>query len=175
MADEQGSGVDPRFNPAFQRGFVGDVFREEDLPEAARGVGSASASGSPLAGSGADGSAVAVAPADSAPATTAPTDAEPTVHIDAGGADAGSQESGAPAARNPYLIALLIVALLLIAAGIWLFVSTENQFDSSEVQSQGDYISLTALIEFAPFLGLLGGAIIVGVVFVFALRYRRRP
>jgi uncharacterized membrane protein YidH (DUF202 family) len=170
MADDLGSGVDPRFNPAFQRGFVADDPAEDDVPEVAPGVSLPSATVNAVVPETADG-VDAAARAEEVPSA----DAEPIMRIDAGATDAGSPASEVPVARNPYLIALLVVALLLIAAGIWLFVNTESQFDSSQVQSQGDYISLTSLIEFAPFLALVGGVIIIGVLFIFALRYRRRP
>lgn len=163
MADDQGSGVDPRFNPAFQRGFVSDGHLDEYAPVAgAVPAAAAPEPDAPLVG----------APGPAGP--TGPAAAEQFVRMDADGTDAASPASEVQSARNPYLITLLVVALVLIVAGIWLFVGSETQFDSSEVQSQGDYVSLTSLIEFAPFLALLGGSIIVGVLFVYALRYRRR-
>jgi len=170
MADDSGSGVDPRFNAAFQRGFVADVPADEDFRHVAPAASSPEIAVYPVAPLAPD----AVAPTAGANAPP-PADAEPLVRLDAGGTDAGSQASEVPVARNPYLIALLILAVLLIAAGIWLFVNAESQFDSSQVQSQGDYIALTSLIEFAPFLALVGGAIVIGVLFIRALRYRRRP
>jgi hypothetical protein len=163
MADETGSGVDPRFNPAFQRGFDPSVPIEEYVPA------SAPAAGTPT-----------VAAPTAAPTQAVPTDAdaaseaESLLRTNASATDTDSPASEVPAARNPFFVALLVVALLLIGAGTWLFVSTENQFDSSQVQSQGDYVSLTSLIEFAPFLALVGGVIIIGLLFIVGLRYGGR-
>jgi hypothetical protein len=53
-------------------------------------------------------------------------------------------------------------------------VRSGDAFNSKEVRSQGDYMSLTATIEMAPFIALLGGATAIGVLFVFAAKWRRR-
>jgi hypothetical protein len=79
-----------------------------------------------------------------------------------------------PAGRNPYLLTLGIVAVVLVGAGIWLFARSGAAFNSAEVRSQGDYMSLDATIHTAPFIALLGAATAIGVLFVFASRWRKR-
>jgi uncharacterized membrane protein YidH (DUF202 family) len=77
-------------------------------------------------------------------------------------------------ARNPFLLFLCIIAIALVAAGVWLFVRSGDAFNSREVRSQGDYMSLDATIHMAPFIALLGAATAIGVLFVFASKWRRR-
>jgi hypothetical protein len=78
------------------------------------------------------------------------------------------------AGRNPFLLILGVVAVVLVAAGIWLFARSGAAFNSREVRSQGDYMSLDATIHTAPFIALLGAATAIGVLFVFAVRWRKR-
>lgn len=166
MSEEKTSGLDPRFDPAFQRGFDQSAPIDHYVPVSAprRGpevtlpvVPAARADEKAPAedprGEVADATPVSLDPAES-PTQSVVQDVSPT--------------------RNPYLLVLLIVAVVLIVAGVILFVQTGDEFNSSEVQSQGDYMSLNATIETAPFISLLGGATLIGVLFVFAVRYRRR-
>ena len=161
MSEEKGSGLDPRFDPAFQRGFDQSTPIEHYVPDSPQKK----------------------RPEVSLPVVpTAGTDDEPPTAAAAAPISLDAPESpGRPAVveevsptSNPFLLVLLIVAVVLIVAGVILFVETGNAFNSSEVQSQGDYMSLNATIEMAPFISLLGGATLIGVLFVFAVRYRRK-
>ncbi len=161
MSEETSSGLDPRFDPAFQRGFDQSTPIEHYVPDSPQKR----------------------RPEVSLPVVpAASTGDEPPTAADAAPVSLDAPESSgrlAPveevsATSNPFLLVLLIVAVVLIVVGVLLFVQTGNEFNSSEVQSQGDYMSLNATIETAPFISLLGGATLIGVLFVFAVRYRRR-
>jgi hypothetical protein len=216
MSDEQVSGVDPRFDPVFQRGFDhanptsdrtadrtadrttdrtsdGPVNRATDL--------AAEAPVAPPTRVSALAPAPPLTPAVSASAPVEPTltggptatplaslavpavpagVAEPELIVVPGSMVAELHEPSAEtfsevsAARNPFLIALALIALALIIAGVWLFVQSGDAFNSKQVQSTGAYMSLNATINTAPLVALLGAATAIGVLFVFAARYRRR-
>jgi hypothetical protein len=187
MSDDKNSGVDPRFDAAFQRGFDPTVPIEEYVPPRQPRKAAPPAQVTPTAAT------APTAPTKAAPrATPTATEAvpvaaaQPDVVIVAGAEDidetstdlADDRMSDADAesnpSRNPFLLFLGIIAVALVAAGIWLFVRSGEAFNSAEVRSQGDYMSLDATIHMAPFIALLGGATAIGILFVFAAKYRRR-
>jgi hypothetical protein len=165
MADDKNLDIDPRFDPAFQRGFDPGIPMAEQAPEPQppRAV-------LPETPRPEQHSADAAHPADIPhPADIAhPVDAahpdEPT--------DAPRLDASPP--RNPFLLFLGIISIALIAVGVWLFVRSDEAFNSAQVQSQGDYMSLTATIQAAPLIALLGAATAIGVLFLFAARWGRR-
>ena len=166
MSEEKTAGLDPRFDPAFQRGFDQSTPIEHYVPASV-----------PRKRPEVTLPVVPAARADEAsPSEDSPTEnaAATPVSLDAAESPTQSVAEDVSSTRNPYLLVLLIVAVVLIVVGVILFVQTGNEFNSSEVQSQGDYMSLNATIEMAPFISLLGGATLIGVLFVFAVRYRRR-
>ena len=172
MSDDKSVDIDPRFDPAFQRGFDQSIPIDEFVPEPQprRTVAPAPTvvpvaepkkvvvAPSPIAEIPESGAAVVQDDEDSE--TAVETVAEP---------DADSSPS-----RNPFLLFLVIIAIALVAAGIWLFVRSGDAFNSREVRSQGDYMSLDATIHMAPFIALLGAATAIGVLFVFASKWRKR-
>jgi hypothetical protein len=169
MSDETKSDFDPRFDPAFQRGFD---LEKLGAPAVGAAVPPAPSSFSPP-------------PPSRPPVTAPPLRSVPPVSPAAavGPVVVALQDAEEPAAdraddasssRNPFLIVLLLVAVVLIAAGIWLFVRSGAEFNGREVRSQGDYMSLDAIIHMAPFVALLGVATAIGVLFVFAVRWRKR-
>jgi hypothetical protein len=161
--------VDPRFDPAFQRGFDPSIPIEEYVPDPQpRTVAAPTVIAAPVAAA-----TQPPLPKPEPAAVPAPqavvgavddVDDEPAVAIDA----------DASPARNPFLLFLGIIAIALVAAGIWLFIRSGDAFNSKEVRSQGDYMSLDASIHSAPFIALLGGATAIGVLFFFASKWHRR-
>jgi hypothetical protein len=115
---------------------------------------------------------VAPAPPKPQPAAIAPeiidVDVDPEVE------PASEPEADSSPSRNPFLLFLGIISIALVAAGIWLFVRSGDAFNSRDVRSQGDYMSLDATIHMAPFIALLGGATAIGVLFVFAAKWKRK-
>lgn len=173
MSDDNDVEIDPRFDPAFQRGFDPSIPIEEYVPAPLpRRATAPPMAREPVA------AAAPVPPTRPAPRPV--TDAaEVDPAVSAVLPDAESEAVSDPSlesspSRNPFLLFLGIIAIALVAAGIWLFVRSGDAFNSKEVRSQGDYMSLTATIEMAPFIALLGGATAIGVLFVFAAKWRRR-
>jgi hypothetical protein len=167
MSDEKNVEIDPRFDPAFQRGFNPGTPVEEYVPPPLPRRVDVPAAPEPVHAIAATPSPVPIAAASAktqAPAVEVETRDEPVTEL---------ESDGSPA-RNPFLLFLGIISIALIAVGIWLFVQSGDAFNSSEVHSQGDFMSLTATIQTAPFIALLGGATAIGVLFVFAARWRRR-
>jgi hypothetical protein len=144
MSDDTNAGLDPRFDPAFQRGFDPSIPIEESTPDPAG----------------------TLAPVVAAPA--------PSIDAETGGDTAVDPEPDASLSRNPFLLFLGIISIALIAVGIWLFVRSGGAFNSKGVRTQGDYLSLDATIHAAPFIAMLGVATAIGILFVFAVRWQRR-
>jgi len=160
MSDDA-SKIDPRFDPAFQRGFDGPVDavpparRESLLPSPARPVTTA-----PTAA--ARGAVAASAVSSAAP--DAPRElVEPTTELDP-----------APRRPNPFLVALLVIAAALIVGGFYLVARLNELFTRSQnTGNWGDYIAVQVLTIAAPVLGILGVATAIGVVFIYAVRWGR--
>jgi len=87
---------------------------------------------------------------------------------------ADSEASAQQLLRNPFLVALSILAVVFVAVGAWLFNrSYEAYNDAGNFASQGDFVAVESAINVAPLFVLFGAAIAVGVLFVFAIRWRR--
>lgn len=172
MSDDKDVEIDPRFDPAFQRGFDQTIPIENYVPEP---VARTSAPPPPVA-------VPEIAPHRAAPPPM-PKAERPEPELIVVDSDDDTEPSEEPVvetdldsnpARNPFLLFLGIIAIALVAVGIWLFVRSGDAFNSREVRSQGDYMSLDATIHMAPFIALLGAATAIGVIFVFASKWRRR-
>jgi hypothetical protein len=171
MSDETAERFDPRFDPAFQRGFDPAASIAQSIPEPVTRPHlveeppprSLVTPGVPF---------VPIAPASTPPpAISEPVDAAQTTLVELARVDAVDVPS---LRRNPYLIALGIIAIVLVVAGIWLFVESGAAFDGREVLAQGDYMSLVASIQVAPFISILGAATAIGVLFMIAGRWRKK-
>jgi uncharacterized membrane protein YidH (DUF202 family) len=190
MVDDQTPKFDPRFSPAFQRGFDGevDVAAEPVAQQKVRPPAPTAAPtrvvAAPLAPSPRaptpprnplPPTALVLGQPVSAPASQSGPGAEPL--IAPGAARTGTERSteAAPSLRNPFIVALCVIAIALLVAGIAIFARTSQAFnDPGNVRSQGDYESLSTTLAAAPMLVLLGVATAIGVLFVFAVRWRSR-
>jgi hypothetical protein len=181
MSNDKDVEIDPRFDPAFQRGFDTSIPIEEYLPDPLpRTTAVQPVASEPVIATSTVVPAKPVAlpdpVSDSSEAKSAVVASDPDAPVDEAtdtdpASDAALESSPS---RNPFLLFLGIISIALVAAGIWLFVRSGDAFNSKEVRSQGDYMSLTATIQMAPFIALLGGATAIGVLFVFAAKWRRR-
>jgi hypothetical protein len=194
MSDETDQDFDPRFDPAFQRGFDPAIPVKQAVPRPKAAPAPVAVQPAPAAVQ--PPPVIAHPPSSFAPQPVAPVvppapaqaaasisphvglveptavapDATPVQDAD----DDATPAASAPTARNPFLLALGVIAIVLIVVGVVIFVQSGSQFNSREVRSQGDYMSLDATIHMAPFISLLGAATAVGVLFVFAAKWRRR-
>ena len=174
MSDEKNVGVDPRFDPAFQRGFDQTIPIEEYVPEPLpRKTTAAPAPVAPVVAPSAFAPVPPAAPREQA-ATITPARSESYIDVEPDTEPEPEPEPDSSPSRNPFLLFLGIISIALVAAGIWLFVRSGDAFNSRDVRSQGDYMSLDATIHTAPFIALLGGATAIGVLFVFASKWRKR-
>jgi hypothetical protein len=171
MSDEKSAEIDPRFDPAFQRGFDQSIPIEGYEPEPAARKSAVEVPRLPP-----------IAPKPAAVIVPAAPQVESSEHSTVDSEDADLAVTGPEASadlesspsRNPFLLFLGIIAIALVAVGIWLFVRSGDAFNSRDVPSQGAFMSLTSTITVAPFIALLGAATAIGVLFVFASRWRHR-
>jgi len=184
MTEKTPPPLDPRFSPAFQRGFDPDDPGAAVAPPSALQarpaaqspyappVASPSSFSLPGVSSPPGSPSAPLAPPSVTAPASAPTDgAQPSVVVTAGAMPVDPSLSAS--VRNPYLIALGVIAVALVAVGGWLFTRSSAAFDDpGNIASQGQYMSLQAAITVAPIFMLLGAATAIGVLFVFALRWR---
>jgi hypothetical protein len=73
---------------------------------------------------------------------------------------------------NPFLIALGAVAVALVVAGLWMATVVSSGFNDQGPTSQVDWAVLQVLMIGSPVCALLGVATGIGILFVFAVRWR---
>lgn len=142
---------DPRFDPAFQRGFDGQPVRAAQTRPAAEPAPAAPPIGLP-------------------PITTAGDDPlrSPSQSADAAAA------TDVPRRLNPFLIALAIVSVALVAVGVWIIQVARAPFDGTDAAANVDFMLLQILGGLAPAAIALGVATAIGVVFVYAVDWQKR-
>jgi hypothetical protein len=167
MSTNDSDEFDPRFDPAFQRGFepTGSRFRpragDQRTAEALT----------------ADRTRIVAPPVSPAAGTAAPPVAQP-VDTHASGALLPDDSDGAADAAtgsgvNPFLIALGVLSVLLVAGGVWGVQTAREPFLNTNAAANVDYSGLQMLMTFAPMAIALGIATAVGILFVFAVRWRQ--
>lgn len=173
---------DPRFDPAFQRGFDkqraagGDDRRpagpRESRPREARPVARESFAPAPtvalppVARGGSVASASVASATGAGLADSRPVDSKPTTD-----AAAPDDRSSRP---NPFLVALGVVSVALVAAGVWAIQAAREPFLTTDAASNVDYVGLQILQITAPIAIALGVATAIGIVFVLAVGWQRR-
>ena len=177
MADKEVPEFDPRFDPAFQRGFDGPVGR--------RSASGAEASTGYLRGTR---PATIQAPAAlNQPLEPArPKEWENFLGAGQAGAVPNVGEPAAASAReddepvetvrgrNPFLIALLIISVLLVGGGIGALQWLRAKFLAPDIATDLDFVTLQASTVGAAIVVGLGLATAIGVLFVYAVRWRGR-
>ena len=140
---------DPRFDPAFQRGFDGEGLRAPSRPV----------------------DPVPTAPPIGLPPT--PASAGETVPTSPHTADAEADDDHQPR-RNPFLIALAVVSVALVVAGVWIIQIARAPFDGPNAAANVDFVFLQILGGLAPAAIALGVATAIGIVFVLAVDWQKR-
>ena len=186
VADKDVPEFDPRFDPAFQRGFDGPVGRRS----AATGAEAST------------GYLRSTRPATIQPpaALNQPLDParpqewenflganQPGIDNNRADQNRASSEPGATSAlvddepaettrgRNPFLIALLIISVLLVGGGIGALQWLRAKFLAPDIATDLDFVTLQASTVGAAIVVGLGLATAIGVLFVYAIRWRGRP
>jgi hypothetical protein len=143
---------DPRFDPAFQRGF--DGAEVSDAPRVVqRDVRRATPVRPPEP-----------TPPPLTPSATASADPQPS--------DAAAPDS--PPRRNPFLIALGVVSVALVAAGVWGIQAARAPFLATDTTSSVDFVGLQILQFVSPVSIALGVATAIGILFVYAVGWQNR-
>ena len=157
MAARSDDEFDPRFDPAFQRGFEGVAATGSRAPERRSAVSTAP-------------------PAVGAP----PAVAQPPVAGGVAGPLADSEQTDVaaldeqPPRPNPFLIALGVIAVVLVVAGVWGIQAARQPFLGTDVATNIDYVGLQILQLIAPVSVALGAATAIGILFVFAVGWQKR-
>lgn len=174
MADS--SGIDPRYDPVFQRGYDGTAPATQRAGSARR----APAAGSALQHRTRQPDAETPAPAPAAASASAAPSQTTT------GTEAGVEPAPAPVViaaaptlrppwRNPFLWALTAIGLVLVVGGIATLRATIEPFTTEAQLPNGDYWWLQVALFGTPIIVALGGGILAGVLFVFAGYWSRLP
>jgi len=135
---------DPRFDPAFQPGYQAPVKAAPAKPAREESPAKVALQRR----------------TEQAVTTTAPT--------------AESEETHERPKPNPFLLALAAVALLLIVGGVSAVQQVRGIFAAEDIAVDLDYVSLNMLIFAAPISIALGIATGIGVLFMYAIDWRRR-
>jgi hypothetical protein len=178
MSTNDSDEFDPRFDPAFQRGFdaAGTRFRSRASERAAERAAAQQPVAQPIGVQPVGVPAVGVQPV--APALPARPVAPPLVSPVAGHPDDrgdGTDAAADPSAHtrgNPFLIALAVVSVALVAGGVWGVQAARAPFLGTEAAANVDYSGIQMLMTFAPMAIALGIATAVGILFVYAVRWR---
>ena len=149
MTAKSGDEFDPRFDPAFQRGFDGEGLRTPSRPV----------------------DAATTAPPIGLPPT--PTSAGEAVPSTPQTTDAAADDDRQPR-RNPFLIALAVVSVALVVAGVWIIQIARAPFDGTNAAANVDFVFLQILGGLAPAAIALGVATAIGIVFVLAVDWQKR-
>lgn len=175
MADS----IDPRFDPAFQRGYDGSVVTGSRADAAARRSAPYVASALQRPVAEAANTERAPRPPAAPPAGPAPLASEADAETPPASAPVVVQVA-APVLRapwmNPFVVAVTVLGIVVLALGIWLMQETYRVFAADNgFQSQVDYWFQNVSIVGGPLAVAVGVLILSGVLFVCASYWARRP
>jgi hypothetical protein len=163
MTTNDSGDFDPRFDPAFQRGFDGTEPRGRRQSRADEPRGSSRSLSDDSRGSSRSLSDRSETSPPQPPAAPSAAPAEPAEHPEA------------PGGANPFVLALAVVSVALVAGGVWGVQAAREPFLRTDAAVDVDYSGLQMLMTFAPMSIALGLATAVGILFLYAVRWRRRP
>ena len=169
MADQKNDRIDPRFDPAFQRGFEGEP---APLSSSQRQqVGTVPANEGYAASPLVRDQPLASSPQHPSPQlSTSQHSVPPAQRHSSEQFESEAELDEAPTGGlNPFLIGLLVIAAALIGAGIYLLQWSRELMNGSQV----DFVLAQTVIYAVPIAIGLGVATAIGVAFVYAVRWRR--
>ncbi|WP_166868661.1 hypothetical protein [Salinibacterium sp. ZJ70] len=161
-------GLDPRYDPAFQRGFDPGAGADAQRPTVAFGPPLVPRVSSSASGRG-----------PSAPAPAAPSQATA-----ASGAPAASEAVAATAViavgrapwRNPFIVALAVIGVASIALGVFVLQYAMREGEGGQLLfTQGGYVLMQSLVFAAPLAICTGVLILSAVLVMFAVHWGRLP
>jgi len=171
MAEDEPNRVDPRYDPAFQRGYEGDVRMGQRGESALRRT--AVVSSAPVR------AAAAATPVAPVPATTSDLPVDPPVPAGEPAAAAAHEPtlmaepaSARDATRNPFYLAAAALAVLLIVGGaVWLNQGFAAIADDRTSTTVGYYAAMAMSFGAPLFIGI---GILIILLFVLARGWRPR-
>lgn len=187
MPDDDGAAIDPRYDPAFQRGYDGEVatgprgrstLRRTAAvnPAPARSAAQSSDPFAPAAGEGAAGSGSSAVVADR---SAAPVGAAPAGAAAAGAAmpfETAPQAVTTPRdlARNPFLIVLAALgALLIIVGAVWAYEGFATIVKNGGTRNEVEFWAAQTMSFGAPLTIVLGVAIAAVLLVTFGRSWQR--
>lgn len=162
MSDQGSSNIDPRFDPAFQRGFEGSVTVSRRRPSP----------GTPLVAPAQDRATSVSAPARPAAVIRPPespleapviAQTEPEV-----------EEEVVPRGANPFVIGLWVIAAVLVAGGVWGIQWARAAYLTEALTTNVDFVLVEIVRVAAPAAIGLGLATVIGLLFLGAIRWQKR-
>ena len=173
MSDDA-SKFDPRFDPAFQRGYDGPppAAAPQRTLRRSRSDSPPEPIGLPPQYSALEQPVFAERPSEFLQPDATGRRADDRVAREL--LELESDLEDAPRARNPFLAILAVVGVLLIAGSVAFLMNLEGLIEGASMQgSQTVFYYLQAVIYGAPMLIALGLATLIGVLFVYAVRWKR--
>jgi hypothetical protein len=157
MSDENSANIDPRFDPAFQRGFEGAVTTTRRRPTI----------GTPPV---LPAQATAARPVISAPSAPEPAAPQQESVLEETEVEADEPIRGV----NPFVIVLWVVAVLLVIAGAYLTMWARTTFLTDSLSTNIDYVTIQIITYGSPLLVVLGLATGIGLMFLHAIAWKKR-
>lgn len=173
MSDDA-SKFDPRFDPAFQRGYDGPppAVAPQRTLRRSRSDSPPEPIGLPPQYSAVEQSVFAERPSEFLQPEVTGRRADDRVAREL--LELEHELEDAPRARNPFLAILGVVAVLLILGSVALLMNLEGLVERAMQQNnQTQFYYMQAIIYGAPMLIALGLATLIGVLFVYAVRWKR--
>ncbi len=176
MTDKDGAAVDPRYDPAFQRGFEGEVAtgpRGQSTLRRTAAVNPASSRPAPQRVD--EFSPTPVEPLPLSPSLVVDPDAAATVAPPADTAPASPIVVGPrELARNPFVISLAVLGAVLIVAGaIWAYEGFATIIKNGGTRNEVEFWAAQTMSFGAP-LAIVAGVAVAGVLLVLFARSWRR-
>jgi hypothetical protein len=193
MTDEDGAAIDPRYDPAFQRGFSGEVAtgpRGQSTLRRTAAVNPAPARAPqriqepPIAPSTAPATTSVFAPASTPGAVAGDASAHPFApHPISDAAPAGGVPMAAVGvsavtprelARNPFVVALAVLgAVLLIAGGLWAYEGFATIIKNGGTRNEVEFWAAQTMSFGAPLTIVLGLAVAAVLLVLFGRAWQR--
>ena len=163
MSDDRD--FDPRFDPAFQRGYEGVVDAPAPAARPTTAAPRRAAQPEPVTAQAPAAERTMIelpAPTDDRSPSPAPRAVQPL-----------AADEDAPPRTNPFIIVLIVLSVALVGGGLYLVVKMRDLFADTQSSTDFDFVTLQVLIGVAPIAIGLGIATAIGVLFIYAIRWGR--
>jgi hypothetical protein len=181
MTDDDGAPIDPRYDPAFQRGFSGEVQTGAHGQSTLRRTAAVNPAPSRSAPPRAEESRFAPQPTVSREGAPSGAVAEAGVFAPFPDAAAGSpSEAATPAvtprqlARNPFVIALAALAVVLILAGaVWAYEGFATIIKNGGTRNEVEFWAAQTMSFGAPLAIVVGLSVVAVLLVLFGRAWQR--